>query len=76
MSTLTDFSARRPEMWLTLAPELYEVLRLEPGRALVQEGSLRPARIWERVRYEWSAGRARWNRAGEQLLPAQQHRAR
>ena len=60
MSILTDFSARRPNLWPTLAPELYEVLRLEPGRALVQEGSLRPARIWERVRYEWWDGRVRW----------------
>jgi hypothetical protein len=60
MSMLTDFSPRRPNVWQTLAPELYEVYRLEPTGADVKEGSLYPALIWERDHYEWSADRVRW----------------
>jgi hypothetical protein len=43
-----------------LAPELYEVYLIEPNSADVQEGSIVPARIWERVHYEWSADLVRW----------------
>jgi len=43
-----------------LAPELYEVYRVEANSADVQEGSIFPARIWERDHYEWSADRVRW----------------
>jgi hypothetical protein len=60
MSVLTDFSPRQPELWPTLAPELYEVYRLELESADVKEGSLYPALIWERDHYEWSADRVRW----------------
>jgi hypothetical protein len=60
MSMLTDFSARRPNLWPTLVPELYKVHRLEPGSACVEEGSLFPALIWERVENEWWADRVRW----------------
>jgi len=57
---LTDFSARRPELWPTLARELYEVYEVHPTSADVKEGSSWPTRMWERVRYDWSApGRVR-----------------
>jgi hypothetical protein len=60
MAMLTNFSTRRPEIWPMLAPELYQVYRVEPDSAEVQEGSVFPARIWERDHYEWSADRVRW----------------
>jgi hypothetical protein len=60
MALLTDFSPRRPEHWPMLAPELYEVHRIGSDSADVQEGSVSPARIWERDHYEWSADRVRW----------------
>jgi hypothetical protein len=60
MSMLTDFSARRPDVWPMLAPELFEVYRVEATSADVKEGSLYPALIWERDHYDWSADRVRW----------------
>ena len=60
MAMLTDFSPNRPEIWPMLAPELYEVHRLDAGSASVKEGSTFPRRIWERDDYEWSADRVRW----------------
>jgi hypothetical protein len=43
-----------------LAPELYEIYRVEATSADVSEGSVFPTRIWERAHYEWSADRVRW----------------
>jgi hypothetical protein len=60
ISMLTDFSPRRPDVWPMLAPELYEVYRVEATSAEVKEGSVVPTRIWERYHYEWSADRVRW----------------
>ncbi|SRR5258708_6501738 len=60
MSMLTDFSPRRSDLWPMLAPELYEVYRLEEGSADVKEGSLYPFLVWERDHYKWSADRVRW----------------
>src|SRR5262249_6478638 len=61
LAMLTDFSARRPELWPTLARELYEIYEVHPTSADVKEGSAWPTRMWERVHYEWSAsGRVRW----------------
>jgi hypothetical protein len=61
LAMLTDFSARRPELWPTLARELYEVYEVHPTSADVKEGSSWPTRMWERVHYDWSApGRVRW----------------
>ena len=60
MSMLTDFSPSRPEVWPTLAPQLYEVYAVDSAAAHVKEGSLRPVVIWERCHYEWSADRVRW----------------
>jgi hypothetical protein len=60
ISMLTDFSPRRPDLWPMLAPELFEVYRVDANSADVKEGSLYPIRIWERDHYEWSADRVRW----------------
>ena len=61
MSMLTDFSPRRPELWPTLARELYCVHKIMTTSAEVQEGSLCPTLIWERYHYDWSvARRVRW----------------
>jgi len=60
MSMLTDFSSSRPEVWPTLAPQLYEVYSVDLTAAHVKEGSLRPVVIWERCHYEWSTDRVRW----------------
>ena len=61
LAMLTDFSARRPALWPTLARELYEVYEVHPTSADVKEGSSWPTRMWERVHYDWSApGRVRW----------------
>jgi hypothetical protein len=61
MSMLTDFSPQRPELWPTLARELYCVHTVARTSADVQEGSLWPTLMWERDHYDWSvAGRVRW----------------
>ena len=61
LAMLTDFTARRPELWPTLAPELYEVYEVGPTSADVKEGSLKPFLIWEQVHYDWAVtGRVRW----------------
>jgi len=61
LAMLTDFSSRRPELWPTLARELYCVHEVGATSADVREGSLLPTLIWERDHYEWSVpGRVRW----------------
>jgi hypothetical protein len=60
MSMLTDFSPNWPNLWPMLAPELFEIYSVELTSAEVMEGSRRPALIWERDHYEWSADRVRW----------------
>src|SRR6516225_8331451 len=61
LGMLTDFSGRRPELWPTLARELYEVYEVHPTNADVKEGSTWPTRMWERVHYDWSEpDRVRW----------------
>src|SRR5215470_3879001 len=61
LAMLTDFSPRRPELWPTLAPELYEIYEIQPTCADVKEGSPPPTRMWERAQYDWSVpGRVRW----------------
>ncbi len=61
LAMLTDFSARRLELWPTLARELYEVYEVGATSADVKEGSPWPSRMWERVHYNWSVpGRVRW----------------
>ena len=61
LAMLTDFSARRPDLWPTLTRELYEVYDVRTEGADVKEGSPWPTRMWERVHYDWSVrGRVRW----------------
>ena len=61
LAMLTDFSARRPELWPTLTRELYEVYEVGATGADVMEGSPWPTRMWERAYYDWSVpGRVRW----------------
>jgi len=61
LAMLTDFSPRRPDLWPTLAPELYEVYEVQPTCADVKEGSPSPTRMWERAHYDWSVpGRVCW----------------
>src|SRR5215467_1774719 len=51
LTMLTDFTARRPALWPTLSPKLYEVYELGPTSADVKEGSSKPVVIWERAHY-------------------------
>ena len=61
LAMFTDFSARRPELWPTLARELYNVYEVAATSADVKEGSPRPTQMWERVHYDWSVpGTVRW----------------
>jgi hypothetical protein len=71
MSMLVDFSPRRPELWPTLARELYCVHKIATTSADVQEGSRWPTLMWERDHYDWSmAGRVRWTvQAGNYSKP-------
>jgi hypothetical protein len=76
LAMLTDFSARRPELWPTLTRELYAVYEVHPTGADVKEGSPWPTRMWERVHYDWTvlrrvAGSARaklWATASPDLI--------
>ena len=61
LALLTDFSSRRPQLWPTLAADLYEVYDVRATSADVKEGSPGPVRMWERAHYDWSEpGRVRW----------------
>jgi hypothetical protein len=53
-AALTDFSARRPELWPNLDPGLYQVHDRGPTWADVTEGSRFGGGIWERARYDWA----------------------
>jgi hypothetical protein len=56
---LTDFTARRPELWPGLNPEKYRVYEVGETWAEVQEGN--NDMIWARERYDWSTpGTVRW----------------
>jgi hypothetical protein len=55
ISTLTDFSERRPEIWPGLHPSLYEVHSLGETWAEVKEGSRLPGMtVWAIEHYDWS----------------------
>ena len=50
-----DFSARRPEIWPNVAPDLYTVHDIGSDSADVTEGGrLGPLVAWERCDYDWS----------------------
>jgi hypothetical protein len=53
-AALTDFSARRPDVWPNLDPGLYQVHDRGRAWADVTEGSRFAGGIWERARYDWA----------------------
>lgn len=54
IAAVTDFTPRRPDIWPGLAREFYEVYSVGDTEADVQEGSLKPTRIWAKEHYDWS----------------------
>jgi len=48
------YQARRPELWPTLARELYCVHKIATTSPDVREGSRWPTLMWERDHYDWS----------------------
>jgi hypothetical protein len=54
ISALTDFSARRPELWPNLSANLFKVYQLGDHWADVQEGTDLIGGVWGRERYDWS----------------------
>jgi hypothetical protein len=53
-AALTDISARRPEVWPSIDPGLYQVHDRGPAWADVTEGSRLGGPVWERARYDWA----------------------
>lgn len=53
LAALTDFTARRPDLWPALDPDAYRVHSLGPTSALVREGQRSP-RLWALEQYDWS----------------------
>jgi hypothetical protein len=53
MAALTDFTARRAEIWPNIDADHFVVHSQGPGWAEVTEGSSVAGGVWERSRYEW-----------------------
>jgi hypothetical protein len=54
-AALLDFSERRPEIWPSITPRLYEVRTVGESTAEVKEGTRLAGRdFWEVARYDWS----------------------
>jgi hypothetical protein len=54
-AALLDFSERRPELWPSIEPSLYEVYEVGETSAEIKEGTKFPgARFWAREHYDWS----------------------
>jgi hypothetical protein len=54
-AALLDFSDRRPEIWPSLEPSLFEVYTIGDTFADVKEGSKMPGgNIWAKEHYDWS----------------------
>jgi hypothetical protein len=54
-AALLDFSERRPDVWPSLARELYEVYTVGETSAEIKEGNNSPVgAFWARERYDWS----------------------
>jgi hypothetical protein len=52
---LTDFSARRPQMWTGISPQYYKVFSIDDTAADVREGTKQgPINVWAREQYDWS----------------------
>jgi hypothetical protein len=54
LAAARDFSDKRPELWPSIEPEVYEVHETGDDFAVVTEGSKMLGQIWARERYEWS----------------------
>ena len=54
LAAAVDFSARRPDLWPTIARTVYAVHASGPDWAEVTEGSRFLGTIWARERYDWS----------------------
>ena len=59
---LLDFSERRPEIWPSIAPDMFEVIDRGDTWADVREGTKAPGlTIWAIEHYDWSVpGTIRW----------------
>ncbi len=62
LGALTDFSARRPEIWPGIEPSLYEVYAVGETTADIKEGSKFPGTtVWAKEHYDWSTpGTVKW----------------
>jgi hypothetical protein len=54
VEALTDFSARRPELWPAIDPKVYRVHDASVSSALVTEGTAVMGGIWATELYEWN----------------------
>jgi hypothetical protein len=54
IAALTDFSARRAEIWPNIDAQHLKVHEVGPDWADVTEGSSLAGGVWERNRYDWS----------------------
>lgn len=60
IAALTDFSARRPEIWPDLDADVYRVDELHSTSAVVREGQRSP-RLWAIEAYDWATpGTVTW----------------
>jgi polyketide cyclase/dehydrase/lipid transport protein len=54
-AALLDFSERRPEIWKSIEPTLYEVYSVGETSADIKEGSKFPGSVfWAKEHYDWS----------------------
>jgi hypothetical protein len=53
-AALIDFSDRRPDIWPGMAREQFKVYEVGDTWALVQEGNIKPVKVWAKERYDWS----------------------
>jgi polyketide cyclase/dehydrase/lipid transport protein len=54
-SALLDFSDRRPEIWPSIEPSLYEVYEVGDTYADIKEGNKVPGGVvWAKEHYDWS----------------------
>ena len=62
LEALTDFTESRPDQWVGLSPEFYEVYEVTKTSAHVKEGTKGfPMSVWARERYDWSTpGTVSW----------------
>ena len=57
LAALTDFGARRAQVWPNIDEQHFRVHDQGPGWADVTEGSSIAGGVWEREKYAWDAGK-------------------